>query len=215
MRSVSSATWTLVEPVSRSPEPNFAAISRLRSLVIAAIGADTLADPRRPSRASRAEQFARALHVSLHLRRQRGGAVEAALAAKALHELEAQIRAGEVAVEVQQEGLDQFAAAGLKSGPHADADRGRAVVGQARIHAVARARVRLVGDQVGGREAERAAALVAALDLAAELKARAEKAVRLRHVAGQPQAADVARGHDLARDLRQGGGGPPEGGRWG
>ncbi len=36
MRSVSSAIWTLVEPVSRSLEPNFAAISRFRSVVIVA-----------------------------------------------------------------------------------------------------------------------------------------------------------------------------------
>ena len=39
MRSVNSAIWTFVEPVSRSEEPNFAAISRFRSAVTAAIGA--------------------------------------------------------------------------------------------------------------------------------------------------------------------------------
>ncbi len=38
MRSVSSAIWTLVAPVSFSLAPNLAAISRLRSVVIAVMG---------------------------------------------------------------------------------------------------------------------------------------------------------------------------------
>jgi len=44
MRSVSSATWTRVLPVSCSPEPNLAAISRLRYAVMAVIAGRTLAD---------------------------------------------------------------------------------------------------------------------------------------------------------------------------
>src|SRR2546425_8540850 len=80
MRSVSSAICTFVAPVSFSLAPKAAAISRLRSLVMAAMGADTLADAPLPS----GGQLPRALHVAVHLRDQRRGAVEAALAAQAL-----------------------------------------------------------------------------------------------------------------------------------
>src|SRR5271167_270654 len=44
MRSVSSAIWTLVEPMSASLAPNFEAISRLRSVVMAVIRVETLAE---------------------------------------------------------------------------------------------------------------------------------------------------------------------------
>ena len=67
----------------------------------------------------------------------------------------------EVLVVVDQVRLDQHPAAGLERRPHADVDRRRHPVGERRVDAVARVDVLLVGDQVRGREAERAPALVA------------------------------------------------------
>src|SRR5690349_24821356 len=104
MRSVSSAICTFVLPVSASLAPNWAVISRLRSLVIAAIRPGTVADgwrpiaaPARPS-ASR-DELARAPYVVVHLGHQRVGRVEAALAAQPLQELQRQLLAVEVALE--------------------------------------------------------------------------------------------------------------------
>ena len=64
MRSVNKATWTLVLPVSCSPEPNLAAISRLRSVVIVIAVAQASS-----ALAARAldEDFACALDVAMHL----------------------------------------------------------------------------------------------------------------------------------------------------
>ena len=62
---------------------------------------------------------------------------------------------------VDQVGLDQHPAAGLEGRPHADVDRRRDAVGEGRVDAVAGDRQAVVGDEVGGREAELAAALVA------------------------------------------------------
>src|SRR6195256_854702 len=122
MRSVSSAIWTLVEPVSCSLAPNLAAISRLRSLVIAVIGAERLADSRLFSARMRRDELARARDVAVHLLDERLGAVEAPLAAQPREEVQAQLAAVQVAIEVEQVGLDQLAAAGLEGGAHADAD---------------------------------------------------------------------------------------------
>ena len=68
---------------------------------------------------------------------------------------------------------------------------------------MARAGEGLVGDQVGGRKAQLTAAFVAAHDRAAELEGRPQQAVGGGHVARQHEAADVARGDDLAVDLQQ------------
>ena len=142
MRSVSSAIWTLVLPVSRSPAPNCSAISRLRSLVMLH-RRDGSRPPLRGQRARRPpslpaaasapapRQLARALDVAAHLLHQRGGVGEAPLAAQPREEVQAQLAAVEVAVEVEDVGLDQLAAAGVEGRAHADADRGgagRAVV---------------------------------------------------------------------------------------
>src|SRR5947207_785134 len=162
MRSVSSAICTLVEPVSFPLDPKCDAISRLRSLVIAAMSADTVAEP--PCRQASSgrlvggKRLARALDVALHLGDERLGGVKAPLAAQALDEVKPQLAAVEVALEVQQVGLDQLAAARLEGGPHADADRCRTAVGKAGIDAMARAGEGLVGDQVGGRKAQLTAA---------------------------------------------------------
>ena len=104
---------------------------------------------------------------------------EAPLAAQALEELEAQRAAVQVAVEVEQVGLDQLAPAGLEGRAHADAHRRRAAVCEAGVHAVAGACERLLGDQVGGRKAQLAPALVAVHHLAAELEGRPEQPVGL------------------------------------
>ena len=180
MRSVSSAIWTLVLPVSCSPAPNCAAISRLRSVVIAAIaghgsrrrradGADGAS-----SAASRRGDLARALHVAVHLLDQRAAASSKRRSPRRrARKSQAQLAAVEVAVEVEDVGLDQLAAAGLEGRAHADADGRRASTrrAEARVDAVPGAHERLVGDEVGGREAELAPALVAVHDLAAQLEA--------------------------------------------
>ena len=58
-----------------------------------------------------------------------------------------------------------------------------------------------LGHEVGGREAERAPALVPVRDLAAHLERGAEEAVRDVDLARRHQPADVGRGHDLAVHL--------------
>src|SRR6185503_5690416 len=104
-------------------------------------------------------------HVLAHLLDQRVDAVEAPLAAQALEEVQAQLAAVDVAVEVEQERLDEQAAAGLERWAHADVDRGdvRLAVdfGAAGVDPVVGDDQARVGNEVGGREAERAAPLVA------------------------------------------------------
>src|SRR5438128_4815137 len=203
MRSVSSAIWTFVEPVSFSFAPNRAAISRLRSLAIAVIGAERLADSRLPSVRVHGDQLARALDVAAHLLDERVGGVEAPLAAQSRKEVQAQLAAVQVALEVEQVGLDQLAAAGLEGGTDADAHGRRPPAGQTRVHAVPGTCVGLLGNQVGGGKAERAPAVVAPRHLAAEPKRRPQQAACLGHVPSQQQATDVAGGDDLAVDLEQ------------
>ena len=76
-------------------------------------------------------------------------------------------------------------------------------VGQAGVDAVPGTHQRLLGNQVRGREAELATALVAVDHLAAQLEGRAEEVRGLIDLAGQHQAAYVAGGDDLAVDLEQ------------
>ena len=64
-------------------------------------------------------------------------------------------------------------------------------------------RERRVGHEVGGREAERAPALVAVGDDPAHPERRAQQPRGLGDRAGRDQPADVRRGHDLAVDLDQ------------
>src|SRR5438105_11599527 len=188
VRSVSSAIWTFVEPVSCSFAPNLAAISRLRSLVIAVIGAERLADSRLPSTRVHGDQLARSLDVVVHLLDDRVGGVKAPLATQSRKEVQAQLAAVQVALEVEQVGLDQLAAAGLEGGTDADAHGRRPPVGQTRVHAVAGTCVRLLGNQVGGGKAEPALAFVPPRHLAAEPKRRPQQTACLGHVPGQQQA---------------------------
>src|SRR5665213_2832609 len=204
MRSVSSATWTLVEPMSCSLEPNFPAISRLRSVVIAAIGGH---GSRRPARSihlrDALSDLACALHVAVHLLDQRLGRLETALAAQALEEIQAQIPPVEVAVEVEDVGLDQLTTTRLKGRAHADRDRRRTAVGETRVDPVTGTGEQLVGNEVGGREAQLAAQLVSMHHLAAQLKGCAQELRRRGHLAGEHQAPDVAGGDDLPVRLQQ------------
>ena len=99
-----------------------------------------------------------------------------------VEEREPQLAAVEVAVEAEQERLDQQPAAGDERRPHADVGRRRPPAPlaveldrrAAGVDAVAGIDERRVGHEVGGREAERAAALVAVRDGPAQLERRAE-----------------------------------------
>ena len=68
-----------------------------------------------------------------------------------------QLGSVEVFLAVDQVGLDQHPAAGLEGRPHADVDRGGDAVGEGRVDPVAGDHEAVVGDDVGGREAELAA----------------------------------------------------------
>src|SRR3954454_22876527 len=133
IRWVSSATWTRVLPVSCSFSPNWVMISRLRSAV-------RLMRERRVAGSSR--DGPGLVDVRAHLLDEGLDRLEASLAAQALEELEAQRLAVEVAVEVEQEGLDELAAARDEHRAHADVRR-RGVHGAVRdrraagVHAVA------------------------------------------------------------------------------
>src|SRR3954447_16736298 len=123
MRWLSSATCTRVLPVSCAFAPNRATISAFCSWVSVVMSGAHGSRAIRPfggARGGSAERHvARLLDVQGHLLDERVDRVEALLAAQPLEELDAQLRAVEVAVEVQQERLDQLAAAGDENLPHA------------------------------------------------------------------------------------------------
>src|SRR5947208_993871 len=192
MRSVSSATWTRVLPVSCGVAPNCVTSSDLRSWV----------SGMRPANLA-VEVVADGLDVAVHLLDQRVHGREPALAAQALVELDRQPAAVEIALEVDQEGLDELAAPGLELRPHANVDRRRATVGAARVDAVARDDVAVGRDEVRRGKAERAPALVPGDDRLGDLERRAEQLVGVLDRAAEDEAADVAGRDDLAVDLEQ------------
>src|SRR3954447_11335253 len=98
MRSVSSATWTRVLPVSWAFSPNLATISDLRSWVRVMRRASVAVSLR--------EELPYGLDVGAHLADQVVDAGEATLAAQAPVELDAQRLVVEVAGEVEEVGLD-------------------------------------------------------------------------------------------------------------
>src|SRR3954468_19573258 len=161
------------------------------------------------ARSSSGRDGARGLDVAMHLLDEPLDRVEAPLAAQPGEERDPQLAVVEVALEVEEEGLDEHAAAGDEGRPHADAGRRRPPAplplllegGPAGIHAVAGIDERVVGDEVGGRVAELAPALVAVDDASPQLERRAQEAGGLLELAGHHQPADVRRGDDLAVDL--------------
>src|SRR5436305_10587271 len=190
MRSVSRAICTSALPVSAGLSPNLVISSCLRSWV-------------RVMRRMRlaAAKLAGALDILVHLRHQRVDRVEPALAAQAREEVDAQDLPVEVDLAVEQEGFHEHRPPGPEGRADPDVDGGAVAVSAGGIDAVAGADQRLVGHDVGRREAERAPAAVTRDDLAADLKRRAEKARGELDLAGADQPADVARGDDLALDL--------------
>src|SRR3954469_2747646 len=128
---------------------------------------------------------------------------EAPLAAQALDELDRELLAVEIALPVDEVGLDQLVAAGLELGPHADVDGRRHPVGPCRVHPVAGNHVALRRHEVGGWEAQLAPALVAVDDLAAHGERVAQQLARVFDRAAEHEPADVARRDDLTVDLEQ------------
>src|SRR3954467_9941269 len=161
------------------------------------------------ARSSSGRDGARGLDVAMHLVDEPLDRVEAPLAAQPGEEGDPQLALVEVALEVEQESLDEHAAAGDEGRPHADAGRRRPPApltvllegGAAGVDAVAGVDERVVGDEVGGRVAELAAALVAMDDASPQLERRAQEAVGLLELAGDHQPADVRGGDDLAVHL--------------
>src|SRR6185503_19850239 len=197
MRSVSSATWTRVLPVSVSLEPKRVTISRvfsgervlMRRPRVAGAGCSPAGGSGR-----RGGDRAGTFDVAPHLLDEPVDAVEAALAAQPLEELEAQRLVVEIALEVQQIGLDQLAAAALEHRAHADVHRRRPLAvrgeGTAGVYAVPRRAVPLARYEVRRREAERPAALVAVLDGAVDGERRAKQRSRVLQGAARDEAAD-------------------------
>src|SRR5262245_853500 len=107
MRSVSSAIWTRVLPVSLSFAPNCLTIYCVCSGVSVAMLLSRVATET-PLRGD----FAGGRGVLAHLLDERVDAREAALAAQPLEELDLQRLVVEIAVPIDEEGLDQLAAPG-------------------------------------------------------------------------------------------------------
>src|SRR3954452_4987130 len=110
MRSVSSATWTSAEPVSPSFWPNWPNSSCFLSLV-SVIGAS--------GRSEASTELSGFLDVAMHLRDEVLDPGKAPLAAQPGDERDPQRLTVEVAVEVDQIGLDQESAPGLEGRPNA------------------------------------------------------------------------------------------------
>jgi hypothetical protein len=115
------------------------------------------------------------LDIAMHLRDQLLDAAESLLAAQPRDELNGQPLAVQVALEVEHVGLDQRVQGGTERRPHADVHSCQVLTDAAGVNPVSRTREFRVGNQVGGREAELTAALVAGYDLAADPEARSQQ----------------------------------------
>src|SRR3954467_4176660 len=123
IRSVSRAIWTSAEPVSPSARPNLPISSFFFSLVRLISKKEPCSWRRsRPLEAS--TDALRVLDIEAHLGDQLLDAGEALLAAQALDEGNPQVGAVEIALEVDQVGLDQHAPPALEGRSHADVDGG-------------------------------------------------------------------------------------------
>ena len=150
-----------------------------------------------------AQTCLRLLDVAVHLLDQFLDLVVRALAAQALDEGDPQGLAVEVLFVIDQVGLDQDPPAGLEGRPDADVDRGRHAVGKGGVDAVTGDHEAVVGDEVRGREAQLAAALVAFDHRALDHERGAEAAPGAGHVAGGDLGPDPGRGDGLAVDFDQ------------
>src|SRR4051794_40242990 len=138
MRSVSSATWTRVLPVSVSLAPNWETISFVRS------GVRVLMRRRRvAAKGPSSGDLPGLFDVTAHLLDKRFDRREAPLPAQALDELDLQLLAVQVALPVDQKRLDQLVAAGLELRADPDIDRGRHTIGPRRVDAVPRHHIAL------------------------------------------------------------------------
>ena len=208
IRAVSSATWTSVEPVSASPRPCLATMSRLASdgeRHRTRKGSSRPAARRmltRPGgsswRRSPAPGPRRAASAPRARPRSRSAARRACAPGRRCAALPV-----EVALEVDQVGLHQQAAAGLEGRPHPHVD-GRGVAARPRrVDAVARAHEAVVGHEVRGGHAELAAAPVAPTTSPSKRNGPPRNSRGLGHLAGSHEAADVAGGDRLAGDLHE------------
>src|ERR1019366_4817175 len=142
--------------------------------------------------AVRNAQPARELDVGLHLLDQRRHARKALLASEPRQEVDPQRPAVKILIAIEQVGLHQHLAAAAERWPDTDADRRAGPVRPPRVGAVGWAGKRWVGGDVGSREAELAAALVAVDHLAAQLKRGAQQDGGTLDIALQHQPPDVA-----------------------
>src|SRR5206468_2778137 len=149
----------------------------------------------------------RLLDVARDLRDELGLVREGPLLAEAIPELDAQPFTIEVAFEVEQESFDPALGAAVVR-VDADRDRGAFTACGSRVDAERRDEQRRVGPQIGGREPERAAALVAGDDGSLDLDGPAEERGRGPHVSGRRQEPDLGRRHTL--DVRDDAGLEPE-----
>src|SRR6476469_775483 len=194
IRSVARAIWTSAEPVSLSPRPYLPISSLFFSLVrpISLFLKKTVhPEGSRPLESS--TDALGVIDVAVHLLDQLLDLVVGTLAAQPLDEGDAQGLAVEILAVVDQVGLAQDPAAALESRPDADVDSGRDAVGEGGVDPVAGDREAVVGDQVGGREAELAAPLVALDDGTLDHERGAEAVSGPDHVAGGDEGADPGR----------------------
>src|SRR5918999_3171039 len=121
IRAVSRAICTSAEPVSPGERPCLETISCFFSTV-RVIGGQTVAEGSCGIGAHAGADLASLLDVGPHLLLEGLDRLEALLAPHPLDERHAQRLAVEVALEVDQVGLDEQPSAGLEHRPHADVD---------------------------------------------------------------------------------------------
>src|SRR5829696_3046163 len=161
------------------------------------------------------QQAPRLLHVPAHLLDQVLDAVELLHPADPLDELDAQLDAVDVGVEVEDEGL-HGALAALEGRVRADRDRRRQPAPvqhrPARVDPVGRDRDVPLGAHVGGGVAQLPAAALAAHDDAVDPVRPAQHLGRLAHLTGVDAGADQRRGqrHVVVPQHRHPLGGKPE-----
>ena len=210
MRSVRSAIWTSAEPVSvsesllgdRGGHPACVRSNLLRSGNIPnpIRRVRGYHGPRSTALISRWGPLPHSFDVAVHLGDQIVDVVESLLTAEPVREADASRLAVEVAVEIEDIGLDQRQARlRVEGGAPTDGDRreSRHAVGgreHSRVHAIGGQADVLGNAHVRGRETEQAAARVAVLDRPAHFVRTPEHRGRAGDVARGEQLADSGRG---------------------